>query len=101
MNPRATSHIVSCSVVLNETAPLAVRSCVTTAKIATTKLETSVVTLSADARKPFLLAVVSGPLDETEVLADETEVLGIAFPPPSDSVRLPSTLIRPGRPVQF
>jgi hypothetical protein len=50
--------------------------------------------LSTDIKKPFLPAAPPEPFDETEVVA-------IAIPPPSDSVRLPSTLIRSGRPVQF
>src|SRR5262245_29684015 len=68
MNPKTTSHIVSCSVVLNEIAPLAARSCVTTAKTTTTKIKT-LVTLSADIRKPFLRAVLPDPFDVTEVVA--------------------------------
>src|SRR5262245_1056430 len=68
MNPKTTSHIVSCSVVLNEIAPLAARSCVTTAKTTTTKIKT-LVTLSADIRKPFPRAVLPEPFDDTEVVA--------------------------------
>jgi hypothetical protein len=64
MSPKATSHTVSCCVVLNEMARVASRSCVTTAKITTTKLKTTGVTLRTATEKAPSSGVFLGNLGQ-------------------------------------